>query len=289
MKKLGFITLVVLYLFVNSISYAESLVPETPLGTREYSLFNIDAWENGEVKISENCRKLLEAKFFLQCKYGISPEMYTFFESDYYISEDATLTFSLMGRGGLRSVLGVYTVRINAHGITAEWSHDGKTASNDFTSAVWGSKQLNMMLEAAVYTRDLNSYIDMARKLTCTREDRDDIAVTTDSEPSNIRKAEIPVLILHSEAEMQMIAISTVQMILGSQSNCENLVMAADEEPITNYYRRGNVYLFRVTLYLEQDTYENWIMNDGEYTVWINVMDGMVEDIEYNSMLSGAG
>lgn len=30
-------------------------------------------------------------------------------------------------------------------------------------------------------------------------------------------------------------------------------------------------------------------MYDGAYSFWINVTDGMVEDIEYNSMLSGVG
>ena len=227
-------------------------------------------------------------------EYGITPEMLTFF-SRTSSEEDGAFTVTYDGVYAFSYVLGRYTVTVKGGKADAVWSWDGTDTSDGFKGVAWGAEQLAELCRENQNGLGLSNYANLAKRIAWEHN-----VVIADSSPFNeaeykalvekeAREAEIAKAAAKlSEEEMEAIAREAVALryafseeaskCLGIEAeNTRYLLFGDDELPCCEFF-----------FYLG---YEDGYEGDGRgiYQATINVENGTVEDVTYDSTLGGEG
>ena len=226
----------------------------------------------------------------LLSKYGITSEMLTFFactdeEGDGYsiVRYDGISPFSY--------VLGTYTVQIKEGTADASWNRVGSETSGGFEADAWGAEQLSEMLRVNRETNDVSQFAQKAREIAAKNDftlPTETASLQSDVEMQrNAEKAKSAAKLSISEMEkIAREALSVRYAFTPEQSerlrieedNGWYLLFGADELPCYEFY---------FALGYDEDGYQG--TGAGIYTVKINVENGTVEDILYDSALAGNG
>lgn len=224
-------------------------------------------------------------------KYGITEEMqpallHTVVEEDgavvvtYYMQEGVIMR---------ENRFGVYTVTVRDGKAYAAWSMDGLDTSGGLEAPAWGSEQLLLYVrdytQVMTYmeTRDMlqNAPFDEAlfwQQAAQREEDRQTalaMAKLTVEEAAAIGR----------EAVAQRYALTDQQAALLLRYTDNDAHAFHDESTFEIVEGRPQVNLF---FHLTQQPGE-WTEKDGAYVVTVNLLDGAVEDIVYDTGLMGNG
>lgn len=226
----------------------------------------------------------------LFAKYGITSEMLTFFTR----TDEENDGYSVVryeGIGPFSYVLGTYTVQIKDGKTNASWNREGSETNGGFDADVWGAEQLSEMLRVNRETNDVSQFTRRAMEIAA----KNGVALQTETAPSlsnaevqrNAEKAKSAATL--SIPEMERIAREALAVRYAftpeqsehlrlEEDNGWYLLFGTDELPCYEFY---------FALGYDEDGYQG--TGAGIYTVKINVENGTVEDILYDSALAGNG
>ena len=244
----------------------------------------------------------------LEAKYGITPEMQTFFGRTEEELADGTTKVTYWGAGSFEYPLGTYTALVKDGKAEVTWSHDGEDTSGGYDSEVWGVDQLKTMLAESTYDKKQTAYMERANEITRAHstpvpdkspmmDDFQEFFYQAESEKKEALEA-------HKMTEKDMEEIGREFIISNYGLNEEQverleLHTTGEEESGLHFYGYMNgkpCYLVEYLLYMPyttemMDKGESWprTEKDGYYLVYVNVEDGTVERYLYDSALGGVG
>ena len=281
------------------VRYGESFGLETEPEVRSL----LEGWEpvprNGEgvnlpigpEAMSERYQRIRQAEEALEMKYGIRPEMLTFFSRK--VTEEAeSLTLTLTGMNDFSEALGTYTAEVDAEGVRTAWSHDGEnTDQSDFSAPAWGVGQLEEMLKITKRDREVVSFYNQAAMIAREADPAyempfDPLFVYNENwmEGSEIRER-----CRYTIDELTEIGRQALELVYGlSDLQLERLETNADM-PENHFMKRENQIVYQAWYYLTQEPYPVWTEGDGIYEVLIDAESGQITDIIYDSGLNGNG
>ena len=244
----------------------------------------------------------------LEEKYGITPEMQTFFGRTEKELEDGTTKVTYWGSGSYEYPLGTYTALVKDGKAEVTWSHDGEDTSGGYDSEVWGVDQLKTMLAESTYEKEQSAYMERAYAITKAHsspvpdkapmmDDFQEFFYQEEAEKKAVMEAR-----KMDEKEMEEIGR---EFIISNYGLSEEQISRLDldttgaEETGSHYYGYMNgkpCYLVEYLLYMPyttemMDQGQSWprTEKDGYYLVYVNVEDGTVERYLYDSALGGVG
>ena len=249
----------------------------------------------------------------LESKYGITPQMQTFFAREEQEQADGTVYITYTGVGSLEAALGTYTAVVRDGHAEVSWSHDGADTTGGYGADAWGLSQLKQMMDDSLNEEDKLIYTNRAQEIA----DRHGSKADTASSPAvenylEQREAEkTAALKARKLSEEDMIGIGREFIISSYNLNEEQIsrlelytnrgptmellaligiTEVPEQDPNEWYETIKGVPCFEVEylLYSEGGD-ENRTEKDGYYIVYVNVETGAVEQFEYNSALGGWG
>lgn len=244
-----------------------------------------------ESAFSERYLKIRQAEQALRERYGVTPEMQTFF-SRKVTEEDGVLTLSLTGMNDYFQALGTYTAEVTAEGVKTAWSHDGENADSDaFTAPVWGAAQLEKMLEITKRTHEVTSFYDEAARIA--READPDFEMPLDSLEEYIMEYldqdTIRSRCRYTLDELIEIGRQGAALAYGLTEEQKNMFWSEDDYPEFHFEDKDGKLIYQAWMSLGQQPYPAWTERDGIYEVLVNAENGQIEDIIYDSSLNGNG
>ena len=246
----------------------------------------------------------------LEEKYGITPEMHSFFAREEEPLEDGTVIVTYTGAGSFEYALGAYTAVVKDGKAEVTWSHDGEDISGGYASEAWGLDQLKQMVKDSQDEEQKAAFLERAEEINkahitpveeqeLTDEEIDAAHRQRDADKAaamNARK--IP--------EEEMIATGREFIISNWNLNAEqtgrlelytNTVMDSDDG--SDWYEMVNgkpcfkvEYLLAQPMTVEQTESGEPLAyreGDGYYNVFVNVETGEIEEYQYYSGLGGQG
>lgn len=244
----------------------------------------------------------------LEAKYGITPEMQTFFGRTEEELADGTTKVTYWGAGSFEYPLGTYTALVKDGKAEVTWSHDGEDTSGGYDSEVWGVDQLKTMLAESTYDKKQTAYMERADEITRAHstpvpdkspmmDDFQEFFYQAESEKKEALEAR-----KMTEKDMEEIGREFIISNYGlNEEQVERLELytTGEEESGLHFYGYMNgkpCYLVEYLLYMPyttemMDKGESWprTEKDGYYLVYVNVEDGTVERYLYDSALGGVG
>ena len=244
----------------------------------------------------------------LEAKYGITPEMQTFFGRTEEELADGTTKVTYWGAGSFEYPLGTYTALVKDGKAEVTWNHDGEDTSGGFDSEVWGVDQLKTMLAESTYDKKQTAYMERANEITKAHstpvpdkspmmDDFQAFFYQAEAEKQGALDAR-----KMDEKEMEEIGREFITSNYGlneEQISRLELYTTGEEESGLHFYGVMNgkpCYLVEYLLYMPyttemMDKGESWTRTemDGYYLVYVNVEDGTVERYLYDSALGGVG
>ena len=244
----------------------------------------------------------------LEAKYGITPEMQTFFGRTEEELADGTTKVTYWGAGSFEYPLGTYTALVKDGKAEVTWSHDGEDTSGGYDSEVWGVDQLKTMLAESTYDKKQTAYMERANEITRAHstpvpdkspmmDDFQEFFYQAESEKKEALEAR-----KMTEKDMEEIGREFIISNYGlNEEQVERLELhtTGEEESGLHFYGYMNgkpCYLVEYLLYMPyttemMDKGESWprTEKDGYYLVYVNVEDGTVERYLYDSALGGVG
>ena len=91
----------------------------------------------------------------LEEKYGITPEMQTYFSREEEDLPGGAVRVTYSAGGELAYVLGTYTADVANGKAEISWSRDGSETSGGYEADAWGAAQLEQMLKDNTETGDI--------------------------------------------------------------------------------------------------------------------------------------
>ncbi|MBQ6382578.1 MAG: hypothetical protein IJJ42_03120 [Clostridia bacterium] len=244
-----------------------------------------------ESAFSARWLKIRQAEQALLDRYGIRPEMLTFF-SRKVTEEDGSLTLSLTGMNDFCVALGTYTAEVTADGVKTAWSHDGEKADSDaFTAPVWGIAQLEKMLEITKRDHEVTSFYTEAVRIA--RESDSNYEMPFDSLCEYVEENLNPEIIRsrcrYTLEELAEIGRQTVTLTFGLTDAQKDMLWAEDDYPEYHFMEKDGRLIYQAWMNLMQEPYPAWTEHDGMYEVLINAENGQIEDLIYDAGLNGNG
>lgn len=250
------------------------------------------------IVFSRNVATINKADNALEYKYGITLEMQTYFNR-YITKDDEYSIVHYDSYDPFAYVLGNYTVIIKGDKADACWSRDGVDTNGGFDADAWGATQLKEMLRITQEEHDIsyfrNKAISINESLIASCEKESYPAQTAN--PANfymdqqlIQSAEIGLSeISFSNEEMMLTAIEVISNVYSLNKEQISHLLFQEDSSFYILYGKNKTPCYRVyfSLGFEEDGYEG--VGSGIYIVIINLADGSVEDIYYDSALSGNG
>ncbi|MDD6041810.1 MAG: hypothetical protein PUD63_11555 [Clostridia bacterium] len=218
--------------------------------------------------------------------YGITDEMMTFFSRTLNKENGATMV-TYCGIEELRSVLGVYEVKVDNSRVTAKWSLDGVDGGWDASKLA----KINALckqdgdcgkaIEQAIADAERYQLTGYDSGIRFSEKETQQMMEKRSQEAEAAMKA--AVLTTH---EMDAIARQTLQERFAlTQHQLEQLELV---EESCDWFVREDQKLFSLYYWLRQCE-DNWTEADGIYIVDVNVETGAVEEAHYDTGLFGKG
>ena len=227
-------------------------------------------------------------------EYGVTSEMLGFFNRSY----EGNDVVRYEGVEPLSYVLGSYTVQVKDGMADVSWSWDGSPVGSGFSEPAWGAEQLEEMcrLSRESHNHD-SSFYDRARAIAKANGvaitsgpafSESEIKALSEKERRDAEKARSAAKL--TPAEMEAIAREAVcarydfdedqaKHLACDEDSGRYALFGSDETPCCK---------FRFSLGFDEDGYQG-SAGKGIYTVMINVENGTVEDILYDSAVGGMG
>ena len=234
----------------------------------------------------------------LENKYGITPQMQTFFAREEQEQADGTVYITYTGVGSLEAALGTYTAVVRDGHAEVSWSHDGADTAGGYGADAWGLSQLNQMIADSLNEGDKLIYTERAKEIAEKHGPKADTA----SSPAvgnylEQREAEkTAALKARKLPEEDMIGIGREFIVSTWQLNEEQisrmqlytLSFLGSENQWYETVNGKPCFQVEYLLYPEGEN-QTPGEKDGYYIIYVNVETGAIEEYEYNSALAGLG
>jgi len=237
----------------------------------------------------------------LEEKYGVTPEMQTYFVRSEEDIGGGAVRVTYAAEGELAWVLGTYTADVKDGRAEVSWSRDGAETAGGYAADAWGAEQLKQMIKDNTETGDMGLFIGYAAEAakragvaeteTGTEKlSEEEIRAYFDSlEAEKTQALRERVL---SEEEMRETAKDAIAESYGltaeQKAALELYVQPLAEEENAWYWMIGGEPCFEAQYFLEQNP-GTFTEKDGAYAVAVNVKTGVIERIVYESGLGGEG
>ena len=248
----------------------------------------------------------------LEEKYGLTSSMLGFFSHDsrgndghHFIVE-----YEPKFEDALASKLGAYRVYVmNGQVESAIWSLDSKSTEGGFDADAWGADQLGEMVRIASVTNDTSRFqrkargedLDLYADMELIPEGTDDEAFPEvdqqiEKEISQFRQ-EVTEAGKEIEAKPKFTRDELIEM--GRQgiitafhldSEQQQRLAFVDNDYFIAYYSTTGIDqrpTFNMTF--QSWSEDGWQDSDGVYTIVVNILDGTIEYLEYDTTLDGNG
>lgn len=234
----------------------------------------------------------------LESRYGITPQMQTFFAREEQEQPDGTVHVTYRGVSGLEAALGTYTAVVRDGHAEISWSHDGADTAGGYNADAWGLAQLKQMLDDSLDEQEKLIYLNRAAEIAEQHGIKADLssspAVENYHEQREAEKTAALKARKLSEEDMIGIGrefiISTWQLDEEQASRMELYTLSFLDSENQWYETINGKPCFEVEYLLyPQSKTETPAEKDGYYIVYVNVETGAVEEYEYNSALAGLG
>ncbi len=220
-------------------------------------------------------------------KYGITEEMLPALTHTIRETEDATIvTYEIVENLVMReNRFGSYTVTIRDGNAEAVWTMDGMDTSGGLDAPAWGAEQLKLYVadynEVMSYmmVRDMLMNVEWNIKLFQQR--------TAAQERARQTALSMAKISLEDAAAIGREAIA-VRYGLDAKQLSTLIIFSGEDEDQSTYMIVNDRPLVSLYFHLTQKPGE-WQEKDGIYVVTVNLLDGAVEDILYDTGLMGNG
>lgn len=248
----------------------------------------------------------------LEEKYGVTPSMLGFFSRDARGNDGHHFTVEYKPRfeDALASKLGVYRVSVtNGQVESVTWSLDGRSTEGGFDADAWGAEQLGEMVHIASITNDTSRFQRKARgedinlyagmELVHDEVDTEGFPEADQQIANEISLYRQEVTEAGKEIEAQsrftrdeLIEIGRQGIITAYHLDSEQqqrLVFVDNDYFIAYYSTTGIDQRPTFNMTFQSWSEDGWQDGDGVYTITVNVLDGTVEYLEYDTTLDGNG
>ena len=235
----------------------------------------------------------------LEERYGVTPEMQTFFVRSEEELPGGAVRVTYAGRDQLLEALGTYTARVKDGKAEISWSYDGKDTSGLYGADAWGAEQLKQMLADNQETGDMGLFLPRALEIAQANGNPWQDSVSTEEEIidyfEQLEKEKTAALAARKlpEDEMAELArqavIEAYSLTAEQAAALEKYVQPLADEENAWYWMEDGKPCFEVQYFLTQDQDGAFVEKDGTYGVLVNVETGVIERIVYESGLGGEG
>ena len=224
-------------------------------------------------------------------KYGITDKMMTLFYRETTENADGTATVVYSPADHIfilwNDILGSYTVIVKDGKAQASWSHDGEEITDGLESKVWGATQLEKLITEYGPTMEylLDTYGDPIPQTPPTPfpseaeiqeiHDREAREAQERARLSLEQCKQIALDAIIAEYGLTLEQQKELHFVEGDVMNGMLLTMWNGQPVSRMEYQRGHA--------------DGWQEKDGIYVVFVNVENGQVEDMIYDSALAGNG
>ena len=235
----------------------------------------------------------------LEERYGVTPEMQTFFVRSEEELPGGAVRVTYAGRDQLLEALGTYTARVKDGKAEISWSYDGKDTSGLYGADAWGAEQLKQMLADNQETGDMGLFLPRALEIAQANGNPWQDAVSTEEEAiayfERLEAEKTAALAARKlpEDEMAELArqavIEAYSLTAEQAAALEKYVQPLADEENAWYWMEDGKPCFEVQYFLSQGPDGAFVEKDGAYGVLVNVETGVIERIVYESGLGGEG
>ena len=248
----------------------------------------------------------------LEEKYGVTSSMLGFFSRDSRGNDEHHFIVEYEPRfeDALASKLGVYRVVVTDGKVeSVSWSLDGISTDGGFDADAWGAEQLGEMVRIASVTNDtsrfqrkaegeeVDVYADMDPTPSGNAEDGFPEADQQIAEEMSLFRREIEEAGRSSEAQSrftrdELIEFGRQGIIAAYHLDPEQqqrLTFCDSDYFIAHYSTIGIDQRPTFNMTFQSWSEDGWQDGDGVYTVIVNVLDGTIEYLEYDTTLDGNG
>ena len=230
-------------------------------------------------------------------RYGITYDMQSYFSVDSREQDDGTVTVTYEGIEDMAFVLGRYDVRIrNNTVLDVSWSHDGEDVSKGFASEAWGKDQLQRMLEMNRETGSMAGFDPFIRMINLKNgiaEEEPESPGPLDAEAFERETQEVKAQSRYSREELRQMARDAVVHQYQLTREQADMLVFDEENEEASYKTIDGKPCYICCMFLVQhpdpdnpDGSAEPEEKDGTYYADVNVVTGVIEDIDY---LTGAG
>ncbi len=221
-------------------------------------------------------------------KFGITAKMMTAFKRDITENADGTATVRYTAvdpavREG-KNPIGEYTVEVSRGKADAVWSLDGMDTSGGLAADAWGPEQLQM------YVEDFSNTNRFMKERGWLADDYAIEAIPYDQWliAETKRKEEVLAAAKLTVDEAEAIGKSALVSAYGmTDAQAQLLYQLTGEDDQTTYEMLNSRPVVKLFYHLQQGS--EWQDMDGIYVVTVNLENGVVEEVLYDSGLAGNG
>lgn len=241
------------------------------------------------------------ADLALREKYGITPDMQTYFYREAEEQPDGSVRVTYTGKDLLACALGTYTAEVRNGSAAVTWSHDGEATSGGYEADAWGAEQLRQMLLDNQATGDMSRFSARAAAIAEAQGQPYEDGAGEAIDPldwveaqEREKTAALNARKLSEEEMRERARQAVVQQYDLSEAQAailELYVQPLAVEANAWYWMEDGIPCFEVHYGLDQDPEhpETHVEMDGDYAVLVNVETGVIEKIVYESGLGGEG
>lgn len=248
----------------------------------------------------------------LEEKYGLTSSMLGFFSRDSRGNDGHHFIVEYEPRfeDALASKLGAYRVFVmNGQIESVTWSLDGRSTEGGFDADAWGADQLGEMVRIASVTNDTSRFqrkasgedIDLYADMELISDGADDegfpeVDQQIENEISQFRQ-EVTEAGKEIEAQSKFTRDELIE--LGRQGIITAYHLDSEQQQRLAFVDNDYFIAYYSTIGIDQRptfnmTFQSWSEDgwqdgDGVYTIIVNVIDGTVEYLEYDTTLDGNG
>ena len=246
----------------------------------------------------------------LEEKYALTPAMLGFFSQDTQGTDGKHWRVTYTRDDELGQRMGSYRVLVTDGQVeSAEWTLDGKSTEGGFGAEAWGAEQLSEMVKITGKTHDMSRFyafingenVDLYAGMDETDdaiseegwEDADaEIQAEAEAFRRVVEEAGKPYEAQSRYTREELVELGRQGIIEAYELNAEQQerLQYVDTLFFISYYSSiglENRPTFNMTF--QSGGGDGWQEGDGIYTVMVNVLDGTVEYLDYDTTLNGNG